>query len=331
MKVLRAKDICLIAVIALMRMVNRLSSPLLKRLVVNSLTFTAYHLLRERRRLSEKCLDNAYGGKLKEKQKREIVKGSFHEFWQDLFWMLPSRAEREALKRIDIQGMEHLQKALKNGKGVILWESSHFGARIAAKNILNAKGFSIHQVHSREHIGKFSLGDDTIWVISHLIKPFFEWCENQFVAKIIYLPATDSLKFTRDFLNLLKQNAVLCISGDAGLAQKRISLKFLHVTRLFATGMVSLAKISGAPILPMFCVQEKNGRMRLIIESPIDVGKGVDRDSGLENSIAQYRNLLESYVREYPEMYQSWHLLEMTQQDAPDVQKTTESRSISTL
>ena len=78
---------------------------------------------------------------------------------------------------------------------------------------------------------------------------------------------------------------------------------------LFSTGMVSLAKISGASILPIICISEGYGEKRLIIEHPISIDKNADRERGLEDSVYQYVTLLESYIRRYPEQYKNWHLL----------------------
>ena len=71
--------------------------------------------------------------------------------------------------------------------------------------------------------------------------------------------------------------------------------------------MVSLAKRSGATLLPMICITGENGGPRLVIERPIDI-RG-DREQGFENSVLQYVRLLESYIRRYPENYKKWHLL----------------------
>jgi lauroyl/myristoyl acyltransferase len=74
--------------------------------------------------------------------------------------------------------------------------------------------------------------------------------------------------------------------------------------------MVSLARLSGAPILPIFCIQNGKGNTCLVIEPPIKTEGTEDRDQGLKNSVAQYAGLLESYIRKYPEKYRSWHHLE---------------------
>jgi lauroyl/myristoyl acyltransferase len=70
--------------------------------------------------------------------------------------------------------------------------------------------------------------------------------------------------------------------------------------------MVSLAKISGASILPIFCIQEKNGKENLIIEPPVLIETGVGREQVLEKGVLQYVRLLESYIQKYPDQYRNW-------------------------
>jgi len=104
----------------------------------------------------------------------------------------------------------------------------------------------------------------------------------------------------------LKQNAILCIPGDGRSGKKLLPMRFLGHTKLFSTGMVSLVKFSGASILPIFCIQEKNGKTSLIIEPPILIETEVGRDQVLEKGVLQYVRLLESYIRKYPEQYRNW-------------------------
>jgi lauroyl/myristoyl acyltransferase len=73
--------------------------------------------------------------------------------------------------------------------------------------------------------------------------------------------------------------------------------------------MVSLAKLSGATILPLFCIQQDNEKATVIIEAPIQIDVNGERESGLERSIRQYAGLLESYIRRYPEQYLNWEVL----------------------
>jgi lauroyl/myristoyl acyltransferase len=309
-KFINIKDFYPLFVITLMKMVNWFPSPKPGELVVKSIAFAAYQFSRNKRRRIEKNLPEVFDEELSENRKREIVKRYFFHFWQENLSLLPSSKGRAARQGVDIRGVEHLQRALEKGKGVILWESSSFGKRVLSKRILHENGFSIQQVFAETHFEGFLRGGrSATWVQRHIIKRVLEKSEKRFVSEIIYLPSSDSLVFTRILLDRLKQNAILCVPGDGNEGQKRIPMKCLNHIQLFATGMVSLARISGASILPMFCTGEENGRISLIIEPPIYINKRADRERGLENSVSQYVSLLESYIRKYPEEYKWWHFL----------------------
>ena len=82
-------------------------------------------------------------------------------------------------------------------------------------------------------------------------------------------------------------------------------LPFLGEERHFVTGAMSLAKHSGAPLLPLFCWRDDDGQLTLVIEPPIDVERGA---LAAEAGAAAYVRLLETYVRRYPSEYYGWHV-----------------------
>ena len=143
MKFIQAKDLYFLAVIALVEVVGWSSSLRLKDYVVRGIAFTAYQLSRNKRRLSQANLSQTLSERLSERQQRDIVKGAFREFWEDVFSLSLSRQEKAALKGVEISGVEHLQNALRERKGAILWESSSFGKRHLAKHILHENGFAL--------------------------------------------------------------------------------------------------------------------------------------------------------------------------------------------
>jgi KDO2-lipid IV(A) lauroyltransferase len=60
---------------------------------------------------------------------------------------------------------------------------------------------------------------------------------------------------------------------------------------------------SGATVLPAFIVRLEDGRYRAIVEEPIRIDAGGDRDEALRANIQRYVALLERYVREYPDQW----------------------------
>jgi len=175
---------------------------------------------------------------------------------------------------------------------------------------LHENGIALHQVHGMDDMAGFFIQDDsTSWVRRNWIKPFFNACEMKVVADVINLPSSSSRRFTKHLLELLKQNAIVCISGDGKIGHKFVDVDFLHHKEFFSTGMVSLAKLSGATILPIVCFHEKGGSIRLVFERPVHIDTGAEREQGLRASVLQFVELLEGYVRQYPEQYRNWHLL----------------------
>ncbi|MEX0805590.1 MAG: lysophospholipid acyltransferase family protein [Candidatus Binatia bacterium] len=307
MKLITAKDLYLLSVITLIEAANRLSSGRLRPLFARGVAFLAYWLSRRKRRMSEKNVVQAFEGKLSRERARDIVKGSFYQFWLEIFSM-PCSSGPEAADTISICGLEHLQDTLEQGKGAILWESSYFGRRNLAKYILHRNGFAIDQVHARNHMGGFAAsGDAQSWTRDRVIRPFFDERQRSFVREIIYLTDPDFLIFARTMANRLRNNGILCISADGPRGHKFISVPFLGRTVSIPTGIASLAKVSGAPIMPLFCYADAKGRTSLNILPPVRIPSDLQREEALETTVLQFTDLLESYVRRYPEQYRNWH------------------------
>jgi lauroyl/myristoyl acyltransferase len=281
-----------------------------RRHLIDVAALTAYIFSRAKRRFIECNIFKTFGGKLGTTQLRRIAKGVFRECWHDIFSWLPANIDTGVLENVEVRGLDHLRDALKSGKGVILWESNGFGKRVISKQILAAHSVLVHQVHGPNMLGGFLTNNSqATWVRYHIVRPFFERCERRFVAGTIYLNSSGSLMFTRQLLRVLQENGILCITGDGKVGRKLIPVPFLAKTELFATGMVSLARISGAQILPMFCFGGENGKTRLILEKPVSPESKTDREEGLRQGVESYARLLESYVVSNPEQYRNWHLV----------------------
>jgi lauroyl/myristoyl acyltransferase len=309
-KLITVKDCYPLCVITLIQAANWVAWPKLRLLLVKAVACMAHRLSMTKRRLSENNVRQVFCGKLSEERIRTIVKSSFYEFWLEVFSMPPSIIPVVPLSQFDIRGLDHLQRAIDDGKGAILWESSHFGRRLLAKRILCQRGFGVHQVHGEYHMGGLPNNAKFVsWAREHFIRRFFENCECSFVREIIYITAPRFLAFSKILLKLLKQNGIICISADVPRGHKFIPVQFLGRTEFFPTGMVSLAKLSGAPILPLFCIQDNGSTPSLIIEPPVRLETDTDRESNLEKTVTQYARLLESYVMKYPEQYRNWHSL----------------------
>jgi len=167
---------------------------------------------------------------------------------------------------------------------------------------LRAHGFSIHQTHSREHLGGFYAQGETE-IRARVIRPFLEAREKNFVAAIHYLPRGESLAVTRQLANLLQANKVFYLSGEGQLGHKHITRDFLGHPRRFATGAINLSKLTGAPLLPLFCWRDETDQLQLVIEPPLEFPNDA---RAAEIGMTNFATRLESYIRRYPDQYRNW-------------------------
>lgn len=294
-------DAYYLTIIALIRITPRAQQALLISCMANA----AYWVSRKKRAAIERNLDVAFGSELSSSKKERIVRGTFCSFWRELFdWSLPPLVHLP----VEWHGIEHLQAARRNGRGIILWESNGFGKRLLPKRILHANGCVLTQVHGANNLGGF-LTDKHTSSVARRVKSFFDARERRFTSEIIYLPANDSFAFTRTLLARLRANAILCVTGDGRTGQKFLSVPFLGQRVPLASGMVNLARLARSPILPLFCHSERNGKVCITVEPPLALDRGTDRATATRLALKQYACLLEQRIRAYPEQYRNWHLV----------------------
>jgi lauroyl/myristoyl acyltransferase len=301
-----AIDFYLLFVVGLLRLAGWFP-PGIRLLFVSAVAFISYHLSKTKRRLSEEKLSRTFGGGLTQDQTQTIVKAAFYQFWLETVSMSCPAFSNGPNVREEIRGLEHLRQALDRGKGAILWESGHFGRRFLAKQILQRNGFTACQVYNENHAGGFYTPCPASWMRRRVIKGFFDRCEKQYVGEIVNLPLWEPLPVMRALVTRLKDNRIICVAGDGTLGWNMLQKAFLGSTRKFSTGMISLSRFSGAPILPLFCIQETADRIAVIIEPPIEIDSKLDRDIALEMWIDRYIGLLEFYVKKYPGQFYNWH------------------------
>lgn len=297
-------DLYLLCVIVLLKAVNRSRSFRLARYLSRVAGLAAWQLSRRRGQSRERIFSQTLD--ISAADTKRLVKKSFYEFWDSVFSLPCCGIQRSDGRAAELRGLDHLKNALAKGRGVILWESHSFGKRVLAKRVLHQNGFSVCQIHGQNHLEGFR--NSGSWIAKNVIQPFFENREKPFVEEILYLTAGD-LSFNRTLLKRLKRNAILCIAADGREGHNFIPVRFLGHSALFSSGMISLAKLSAATILPLFCVQRTSEEATLIVEAPIEIEANGDRERGLERSVKQYVGVLESYIRRYPEQYLSWRPL----------------------
>jgi lauroyl/myristoyl acyltransferase len=279
----------------------------------------AYRFSSDKRARIESALGRTFNGSLSHQAREKIVRSSLLEFWHEMGSWFRSPAPRGTDGAAELHGVEHLEAAVERGCGAILWESNAFGRRLAAKQLLAARGFAIHQVHGSNNLGGFFTDDwSASRPLARWIRRFFDEREKRFLASLIYLPADDSLGYARTLARRLAENAILSVAGDGRSGRRLVRLPFLGHTVGFATGMVTLARSGGAPLLPVICIPGPGGGNCLRIGPPIEIDARAAREQAATACLEKYALFLEGWVRARPGLYRNWHLLASDERAALD-------------
>jgi phosphatidylinositol dimannoside acyltransferase len=106
----------------------------------------------------------------------------------------------------------------------------------------------------------------------------------------------------------LARDEVVVLQADRVMpGQKGVLMPFCGGLMPLPPGPVKLAKLTGSPIIPVFALRASSGKVRIVIEPPIEVGM---EDSGSEPSSPALRRLatvLEKQLRAHPEQWLALH------------------------
>jgi KDO2-lipid IV(A) lauroyltransferase len=178
------------------------------------------------------------------------------------------RHQARPLRRlVEIRGREHLEAALAGGKGAILC-SAHFGSYDCAFSLLGASGFPVTTIGRWQHnyTAGLSSAERRFWdlvyarrVRHHQHRPNIE-------------PWAGRVAVAAQAAAVLRANEVLTIAIDAPPLEKdlarTVEVPFLGSQARLLPGAVSLAQLTGAPLLMGFMYRTADFRHQVLEISP---------------------------------------------------------------
>ena len=112
----------------------------------------------------------------------------------------------------------------------------------------------------------------------------------------------------RPHLAALASNDTLVILADGRGAQSTVKLPVTRMSAHFSPGAVSLARVSGAPVLPTFVVDEPRPGdpigMRLVIHPPLDLQVTADAAADNRANLERFAAVYGRQVRTHPHNWQ---------------------------
>ncbi len=221
------------------------------------------------------------------------------------FYKLASLTSKTIGRHLNFQGVEHLDEAMAAGKGAILVHL-HFGSKQFPLVGLGLLGYPVTQVGYRDaHAADYSFIHRKVHLRLRMR------IEDLFPAKHIHLGQS-----MRPLIRSLENNEILMIAGDGVGGIRRpganyLPTDFLGQVMLFPPGPAKLARLTNAPILPLFCIQD-TGRWSYTarILPPIQVEISGDAHKAAAATTARMAAVFELMIRQHPDHWMFWEEFE---------------------
>jgi phosphatidylinositol dimannoside acyltransferase len=211
----------------------------------------------EKRAMVARNLELVLGNELNPAAAQQVTRDWFRLAACEVVDVKRLRRKARPLRRlVEIHGREHLEAALAAGRGAILC-SGHFGSYNSGFSALHAGGFPVTSIGRWDH--NYAVG-----VYEGGISPAERWFRERMYAKPVKQhrarpniePWPGRLDVATRAAAALRANEVVTISIDAPPLEsdraRAIEVPFLGRRATLLPGVVTLAQVTGAPVLMGF-------------------------------------------------------------------------------
>jgi KDO2-lipid IV(A) lauroyltransferase len=193
-------------------------------------------------------------------------------------------SRNQLLGRLRVVGLENLQAALENKKGLII-VSAHLGSW--------ETGLLFMCCHIQQPIlgiaKKIRFAALNRWVLR---------MRSQYGLRIVYKKGA-----MPEMRRMLRQGGVVGLLVDQSRRSEGVDVNFFghRVTTTPSAAFLSIRCKS--PVLPMFCVRDPNGRLTVIVQPALEMKRTGDLRSNIQTNTQMITDVVEKFVRRYPEQW----------------------------
>lgn len=212
----------------------------------------------------------------------------------DLFFY--GRFGRRGFTRIvEVEGLDHLNAALKGGRGAILY-SAHFGGAQGFLGVLAASGYRFFG------IARSFVQDPWLQRINF---GWRTWLLERVQNGPILFAGEGSLA---EAFRHLREGRVgwLIIDAAPGRTRRVVEVEFLGRPCRLSYGLIELAQAAAAPILPFFVFYTAPHLRRAVIGPPIELSPGPDSQVTRQQNLRRCLEPIEVAISRAPSHWMMW-------------------------
>lgn len=202
---------------------------------------------------------------------------------------------------ISARNMGIIDESFRRGKGTIIL-TAHFGNWEYLSAYLRIKNYPGVALGKKIYFEKFNA--------------FLNDLRKIHDVNIIYRDGS-----AKAMLKVLKENRILGILADQDVdAVEGVFVDFFGRPAYTPVGPAALAAITGAAIVPTFIIRE-GARHIFTVEPPVELADTGNREADLVTNTQKWSDVVESYIRAYPDQWVWMHRRWKTRQRPPKVKE----------
>lgn len=244
----------------------------------------AFDLVGFRRGVTLRNLTNHLGDGRSRGETEELGRRSYMHFGMSLveYIRVPALSGEYVERYIDFAGLGHLDRALEMKKGAVL-VTGHLGSWELMGAALSLLGYPMN----------FVVGVQRNPLVQDLMNDIRR------TAGIGIIEPGSLLAITRK----LRSNQFVAMLSDQDAGPFGLFVDFLGEPASTPQGAARIAEMTGAPVIPGFIVRLGGLRHRIVIERPIEIPPGMEREEAVAEITRGFTDMIASYVRRQPDHY----------------------------
>jgi len=248
--------------------------------------------IHNRRRIAYVNLKAAFGSQFSASKRKQIVEKHFVNLAQNIVEVLrfPKLTPSFLNEYVSVVGRERYEALAHQNQGTLLI-TPHFGNWELSQILSALVGKPLHVLARQQ---KHSRIDD-----------FLNELRSSHGSTAIHKGGA-----VRDLIRLLREGGMVGVLGDLSGGQEGTRIQFFGRKTTAPSGIFEIADRTNAVILPCFMIRLNGPYHQIFIDDIFHLAKRADGTLDISQSVQNYYDLLEDWIRRYPEqwfwMYKRW-------------------------
>ena len=216
---------------------------------------------------------------------RDILRNHLKNYYD--FFRSTRLTKDDIAKIVQVNGFEHLERALTRGKGVI-FITAHFGNLDIVGQTFAIRGYKV--TTPAEHVKPEILYQRIV--------------ATRAAKGLTIIPVDGPLL---SLVRALKKNEIVGLASDLDVTKSGIVVNFFDAPARLPDGHVQLALKTGAALLPAFSMRLPDNTFAAYAEPAIELRNTGDSNADIRAGVEQVARVMEKWIGQHPDQWVMFH------------------------